>query len=113
MSGRRYDDERVDVRSEPSGPTSFVWRERLHVVVEVLGHWHERVAWWEGAGRLSGVSGDREVWRVRAAAGRAAASAGAGTYDLALLERRTVGGGGDAVRDGASAPVWRLVEVVD
>jgi hypothetical protein len=50
---RRYA-ELVDVRgaSQADGlqaPTAFVWRDRLYVVREVVGHWRERRAWWSGA----------------------------------------------------------------
>lgn len=101
--GRRYDDDvdvRVDVRATPQdGPTAFVWRQRLYLVHEVLGHWHERAAWWEGpAGAGVAAAGDREVWRVAAAIGRGASSGGTGTYDLG--------------RDGG-APQWQLLAVVD
>jgi hypothetical protein len=48
---RRYDDP-VEVHpagadsSGGSEPASFLWRGRLYVVREVLGHWRERRAWW-------------------------------------------------------------------
>jgi hypothetical protein len=48
---RRYDDP-VEVRAAGAGdcggsqPASFLWRGRLYVVREVLGHWRERRAWW-------------------------------------------------------------------
>jgi len=115
--GRRYEDT-VEVRQRADGaldPTAFLWRERLYVIREVLGHWHEPTAWWEqGAARaLHGedapvarraggapapsraLAGDQEVWRVAASAGRLA---GTGTYDL-----------------GRAAPEqgWRLLRVVD
>ena len=107
--GRRYDDV-VDVRTGPStagplatGPTAFVWQERLYVVREVLGHWHEREAWWQApeGRRLTGASGEQEVLRVAASAGR---TRGTGTYDLG----RSPTTSGD--RD---AQAWRLLEVVD
>ncbi|SDQ78969.1 DUF6504 family protein [Quadrisphaera sp. DSM 44207] len=114
--GRRSGDV-VHVRREPAGdgaPSAFVWRERLYVVREVLGHWHERAPWWEGAAALAvhGVEpsggrpgrrtsdraddgADDEVWRVAASAGQWAA---VGTYDL----------GRPGGHDG-----WRLLRVVD
>lgn len=30
-------------------PAAFIWRGRLYVVREVLGHWRERRAWWRDA----------------------------------------------------------------
>lgn len=30
-------------------PSAFIWRGRLYVVREVLGHWRERRAWWREA----------------------------------------------------------------
>ena len=116
--GRRYEDT-VEVRQRADGaldPTAFLWRERLYVIREVLGHWHESTAWWEqGAARVlhgedapsprgasagpstasGALVGDQEVWRVAASAGRLA---GTGTYDL-----------GRAAPDDA----WRLLRVVD
>ena len=114
--GRRYEDT-VEVRQRADGaldPTAFLWRERLYVIREVLGHWHESTAWWEqgaarvlhgegvpaargadGAAPSRALAGDREVWRVAASAGRLA---GTGTYDL----------GRAAPDDG-----WRLLRVVD
>ena len=111
--GRRYEDT-VEVRQRTDGaldPTAFLWRERLYVIREVLGHWHESTPWWEqGAARAlhgedvpaatspggpAALAGDQEVWRVAASAGRLA---GTGTYDL-----------GRAAPDDA----WRLLRVVD
>jgi len=111
---RRYEDPVQVVRrqtgeSEDGAPAMFLWRGRLYVVREVLGHWWERRAWWTGAdaravhgeappgdagpepGRHGGaVAGaprdaaersgvDREVWRVAASPGSAY---GTGVYDL-------------------------------
>ncbi len=47
---RRYEDP-VEVRPSPEGdrPASFLWRGRLYVVRDVLGHWRERRAWWTSA----------------------------------------------------------------
>lgn len=48
---KRYDDP-VEVRPAGTGgsggsePASFLWRGRLYVVREILGHWRERRAWW-------------------------------------------------------------------
>jgi hypothetical protein len=100
---RRYDDP-VEVRaadasgSGGSEPASFLWRGRLYVVREVLGHWRERRAWWTApaARALHGetdpasrdATGDpvrsvlgeeHEIWRVEASRGRAF---GSGVYDL-------------------------------
>jgi hypothetical protein len=115
--GRRYE-EAVHVRGavdEPARPSAFVWHERLYVIREVLGHWHERTSWWEadsaravlgeevrvGAASVLGGADGREVWRVAASAGR---QAGTGTYDL----------GCDADADGgAGERSWRLLQVVD
>jgi hypothetical protein len=67
---RRYDDP-VEVHaadadgSGGSEPASFLWRGRLYVVREVLGHWRERRAWWTASaacalhGETDPVSADR------------------------------------------------------
>ena len=94
---RRYDDP-VEVRKglvpgaggQVEGPEQFLWRGRLWKVCDVVGHWVETGPWWQ-AGSLQPASvhdlvADREVWRVEAARGRAAAGAGPdpgrGVFDL-------------------------------
>lgn len=119
---RRYG-EQVEVRSVVDGavgvPTSFLWRDRLYVVRDVLGHWRERRAWWAAPAALA-VHGDdppglpergdgsgpslgeeHEVWRVEASRGR---SHGAGVYDLC-----------HDLSAGLQAPsgAWRLLRVAD
>lgn len=108
---RRYE-EAVEVRAVrasgdvTSRPRQFLWRGRLYVVREVLSHWYERAAWWDGAPSrvlhgesdggstaLSVAGGEREVWRVEASAGR---SSGPGVYDLC-----------------SSGDAWRLLRVAD
>jgi hypothetical protein len=91
--------------SGPGAPESFIWRGRLYVVREVLGHWQERHPWWRdaldpdpGAASPRGVlggSGERQVWRVEASPGRMSAT---GVFDLGA---------------GAGPHPWRLVHVVD
>jgi hypothetical protein len=99
--------------SDPGQPTAFVWRGRLYVVRDVLGHWRERRAWWRDAldpreapvraaaaptrpgGPVVAPDLEQDVWRVTASPGR---MLGTGVYDLA--------------RDG-QAPRWRLVRVAD
>ena len=135
---RRYTDP-VEVRSASSegtgAPSAFLWRGRLYVVRDVLGHWLERQSWWsspaarmvhgEGApvvdgalaldGPLPGAAAapvhvtdlaqEREVWRVSASPGRAYPS---GIYDLC----REPAGEAGASR-GSPGPVWHLVRVAD
>jgi Family of unknown function (DUF6504) len=135
---RRYTDP-VEVRSaSPDGtgaPSAFLWRGRLYVVRDVLGHWLERQSWWssqaarmvhgEGApvvdgalaldGALPGASAgqvrvtdlaqEREVWRVSASPGRAYP---AGVYDLC----REPAGEVSASR-GSPGGVWHLVRIAD
>ena len=86
-------------------PTAFLWRGRLYVVRDVIGHWRERRAWWrevfdpdeEGPARGLDCPAqlEQEVWRVEASPGRLA---GTGVYDL-----------------GMDGPVrgWRLLRVAD
>jgi hypothetical protein len=96
-------------------PMSFLWRGRLYVVREVLGHWRERREWWAAAAaralhgdEWSPVPGagvalehEREVWRVEASPGRTYSN---GVYDLS--------------RESAADPslegeAWRLLQVAD
>ena len=87
-------------------PSAFLWRGRLYVVREVIGHWRERRAWWrdaldpdEDTAEDTAVHGldclEQQVWRVEASPGRLA---GTGVYDL-----------------GMDGPVrgWRLLRVAD
>jgi hypothetical protein len=134
---RRYDDP-VEVRpagadgSGGSAPASFLWRGRLYVVRDVLGHWHERRAWWTapaaralhgedlvpegpvGAGSVSGSLRRAPGDPVRSALGeehevwRVEASRGrafgSGIYDLCRDLSGTV----------PEAPGgWRLLRVAD
>ncbi len=110
--------EPVDVRvigEEDVAPMSFLWRGRLYVVREVLGHWRDRREWWTSAAAraLHGDEGDqtesarvgpgdeREVWRVEASAGRTFST---GVYDLS---REPVSG------PPVATEVWRLLQVAD
>jgi Family of unknown function (DUF6504) len=91
-----------------SSPSAFLWRGRLYVVREVIGHWRERRAWWREAldpDEDTAAHGldcpvhlnclEQEVWRVEASPGRLA---GTGVYDLGM--------------DGP-ARSWRLLRVAD
>jgi hypothetical protein len=89
---RRYDDP-VEVRrglvpgaSGPvEGPEQFLWKGRLWKVCDVVAHWVETGAWWQPREESGGdqpsvhdLLGEREVWRVEAARGLAASTAGSG-----------------------------------
>jgi len=95
-------------------PAAFLWRGRLYIVREVIGHWRERRAWWREAldsdeevaargldcpAQLDCL--EHEVWRVEASPGRLASI---GVYDL--------GKDGDLGMNG-SARGWRLLRVAD
>ena len=135
---RRYTDP-VEVRSASPGdtgaPSAFLWRGRLYMVRDVLGHWLERQSWWsspaasmvhgEGASvvdgalavdsslpsasaeqvRVTDLAQEREVWRVSASPGRAYP---AGIYDLC----RDPTGEASASR-GSPGGTWHLVRVAD
>jgi hypothetical protein len=135
---RRYTDP-VEVRSaSPEGagaPSAFLWRGRLYVVRDVLGHWLERKSWWSspaarmvhgegvpavdgalaldsplpgaapGPVRVADLAQEREVWRVSASPGRAYAG---GVYDLC----REPAGEISASR-GSPGAVWHLVRAAD
>jgi Family of unknown function (DUF6504) len=95
-------------RVPDSSPSAFLWRGRLYVVRDVIGHWRERRAWWREVLDLDedvAAPGldcpvhlnclEQEVWRVEASPGRLA---GTGVYDLGM--------------DGP-ARGWRLLRVAD
>jgi len=99
-------------------PMSFLWRGRLYVVREVLGHWRDRREWWPTAaaralhgdewdrpqGAPLELDHEREVWRVEASPGR---SFSAGVYDLS---REPVA---DRPAAADATEVWRLLQVAD
>ena len=115
---RTYDDV-VEVRQERAAPRQFLWRGRVYVVRDVLSHWYERTAWWDGAAARAalgtadpatgpgvthdtaggGPGAEREVWRVQARAGRSATD---GVFDLAVT-----------TASPTARPSWHLVRVVD
>jgi hypothetical protein len=135
---RRYTDP-VEVRSaSPEGtgaPSAFLWRGRLYVVRDVLGHWLERRSWWSspaarmvhgegvpavdgalalhaplpgtatGPVRVADLAQECEVWRVSASPGRAYPS---GVYDLCREPAVEV-----SASRGSPCPVWHLVRVAD
>lgn len=110
---RQYDDT-VEVRrglvpaaeGSVEGPEQFLWRGRLWKVRMVVAHWVETGPWWRSPGAAAVLGGDdvdpttggkpasvhdllaeREVWRVEAARGQAAATGagqgpGHGVFDL-------------------------------
>jgi hypothetical protein len=129
---RMYGDP-VEVRprsDQADEPAAFLWRGRLYVVRDVLGHWRERSSWWsspaarlvhgvgEGAPdhtepsepshahvRVADLAEEREVWRVNASPGRAYAG---GVYELS---REPVGA--STASRGSPGHVWHLVRVAD
>ncbi len=83
---RRYD-EPIDVLpglvAGQEAPAQFLWRNRLWLVQAIEDRWLETSNWWDGpaARAVRGedvdtdrgrddVTGEREIWRVQAAAGR-------------------------------------------
>lgn len=113
---RRYDDP-VEVRKGPEeSPEQFLWRGKLWKVRAVLAHWVETGSWWQSADaravlgtddtttlveegapapvtrpgdRTGDLLGERELWRVEAAAGMAPVDAdhgdqGGGVFDLSF-----------------------------
>ncbi|HEV8055576.1 MAG TPA: DUF6504 family protein [Nocardioidaceae bacterium] len=106
---RRYDDP-IEVRrglvKGTEAPEQFLWRGRLWLVHDVVAHWVETGAWWEqdqAADRLGDMVGEREVWRVDAASGRAGFRAGVVSGQRGVF---------DLVFDW-SAGVWQLQRSID
>jgi hypothetical protein len=118
-------------QSSPA-PSAFLWRGRLYVVRDVIGHWRERRAWWRDAldpDEQVAEHGldclEQEVWRVEASPGRLA---GTGVYDLGMNDPGRHGLGLDG--PGKNGPgknglgknglgmdraacTWRLLRVAD
>jgi hypothetical protein len=106
---RRYDDP-VEVRKGAAdgweGPEQFLWRGKLWKVRAVLAHWVETGSWWQSADaravigsddtgepvsrpgdRTGDLLGERELWRVEAAAGMTVDpedGPGGGVFDLSF-----------------------------
>jgi Family of unknown function (DUF6504) len=132
---RTYADP-VEVRTgtgEDTGtPAAFLWRGRLYVVRDVLGHWRERRSWWSspaarlvhgeggedhqvaGTGvRVADLAEEREVWRVCASRGRSYAE---GVFDLCREPAGYVAAleaGPSATSSSVPGDVWCLVHVAD
>ena len=109
-AGEGVVDRAGDINCPDPTPSAFLWRGRLYIVRDVIGHWRERRAWWREAldpdegdsDTRHGMSAEhgpdcleQEVWRVEASAGRLA---GTGVYDLGM---------------NGSARGWRLLRVAD
>lgn len=112
--------EPIEVRvvgdDQDKAPTSFLWRGRLYVVREVLGHWCDRREWWtaaaaravhgdewaSGPGTQVALDHEREVWRVEASAGRTYST---GVYDLSREPA--------AADPPIATEAWRLLQVAD
>jgi len=125
---RRYDDT-IEVRrglvNGTEAPEQFLWRGRLWLVHDVMAHWIETGPWWEqreaqavlgtDAGSASvdtsgadgqvctDLLGEREVWRVGAASGRAGFRAGVASGQRGIF---------DLVFDWGAGS-WRLQHSVD
>lgn len=113
----------VDQGTAGPAPASFIWRDRVYVVREILGYWRERRAWWSAAaaravhgdvlgdvlGPVSGSAGglrvaidyEREVWRVEA---RGPRTVGTGVYDISREASEV---------PGEASPAWHLLAVAD
>jgi len=116
---RRYADpvqvmRRQTDESEDGAPAMFLWRGRLYVVREVLGHWWERRAWWTGADARA-VHGEvpadtRAVPPVLDRTGGEVPSGGAAGPGPDRGDGGAAAGApGDAVaRSGADREVWRV-----
>ena len=93
-------------------PSAFLWRGRLYIVRDVIGHWRERRAWWREAldpDEEVAARGldclEQQVWRVEASPGRLA---GTGVYDLGMHDL-----GMHDLGTAGPARSWRLLRVAD
>jgi len=86
-------DSAAEVRRRDDEPEQFLWRDRLYLVRDVLGHWMESGGWWRAGVSRAALSGEhagtaangilddqeREFWRVVAGAGQ---HSDTGVFDL-------------------------------
>ena len=129
---RRYDDP-VEVRKGAADdPEQFLWRGKLWKVRAVLAHWVETGSWWQSADARAVIGsddtgdtavatlapgvgpdllGERELWRVEAAAGMSRARAD-DQADGEGLEERLGGGVFDLSFDWSDG-TWQLVGCLD
>jgi hypothetical protein len=62
--------EPVEVQTrEDGGPSRFVWRERLYVVIAVQEYWMVNRDWWRESAPVP-ARPELEFWRVEASTGR-------------------------------------------
>ncbi len=61
------DEDEVDADPRGAGaPTSFRWRGRSYVVLQVLGHWREDEGWWRRPDGAPVQIERTDLWRVEA-----------------------------------------------
>ena len=48
-AGEGVVDRAGDINCPDPTPSAFLWRGRLYIVRDVIGHWRERRAWWREA----------------------------------------------------------------
>ncbi|MGH3212697.1 MAG: DUF6504 family protein [Trebonia sp.] len=86
--------EPVEVQTrEDGGPSRFVWRERLYVVIAVQEYWMVNRDWWRESSPVP-ARPELQFWRVEASAG----DQSAGSYEL----RRDI-----------AADTWTLRRIAD
>ena len=116
--GVDHDDRDGDIGCVPDPtPSAFLWRGRLYIVRDVIGHWRERRAWWRDAldpDEEVAARGldclEQEVWRVEASPGRLA---GTGVYDLGMHDLGMHDLGLHGLGTAGPARSWRLLRVAD
>ena len=102
---RRYRSEPIEaVVGEDGAPVRFRWRGRRYVVRAVMATWVESVPWWPRETRGGRGSGQRDAWRVEAAA----ATGVVGVYELYRIHGRP---GADAA--AVDIESWVLLRVLD
>lgn len=102
---RRYEDP-VEVRTaagDDDRPVGFLWRGRLYVVRDVLGHWRERRAWWTSAAALAVHGEGADPGQARAGAVPVAGAPGAAPVEGPFPGVSTAGEALSGERE-----VWRV-----
>lgn len=88
----------VEVRTSADEPHQFLWRGRLYLVREVLGHWAEAGGWWRTSAVQALTSGEHTAPRSAGPAGDAVGGGGvrSGPAAEGLVRDGAAGGGAAA-----------------
>jgi hypothetical protein len=112
MARRVAESIEVRVAGERSdAPMSFLWRNRLYVVREVLDHWRERQDWWTASAARAvhgDVVGSGTTSSTTVSSGMARGSTNGGVNNGGVSDDVESTGGGVRLAVNVEQEVWRV-----